>query len=798
MLDLKPSHDVRIWRVEDSLLDLGAVRPLAFLARNAHRYSERWKRPAVLTLMALVRVLLYATSPVLAARFLHLCLRGMSRDRLDVLGEEYFEVYLEHRLKRTGIEALHRAIERHGSVVLISQGLEHIVRPMARHLGVDHFICNRLDFRDGITTGRLLTPVIHSRGGLQNLASRDSRGGTTLIQLSEDLGLDIDELKHAVQSTEEQREVPVRPVVLSDDADRVDGLSVRDSLAGKHVLLVGGTGFIGKVWLARTLQHLPEIGQIHLLIRRQRSVPALRRFEYMMETSPIFDPLQAALGSTFERYVSERVTVVEGDVSRADLGLDPGVLDNLRRKLDVVINSGGLTDFNPDLRNALSANVESTRHVLEFVRSCDHAALLHLSTAFVVGRRDGRIDEQLRPNYVPRPTRHFDVDEEESALRERVHRAREWPPDPELVRELAMPLEPVPQAPHSTPGSESNASEPMSRAEARATTSKSGGRFGWMRRVLTEIGTHRAQELGWPNSYVFTKSMGESLLAKHGGEVPIAIVRPSIVESSHEDPFAGWNEGINTSAPLSYLLGTTFRQLPANERKCLDVVPVDLVCRGMTLIAAALVERCHKPLYQLATSVSNPCDMERFIELTSLAHRQYYGGLGGTRSFWKMRMDAIPVSRTRYRRLSAPRHMAILARLRKWISPMPFKVRALARVERAVARVAKLIEIYEPFILEDEHVFEAENIRVLSAALPPQERAVFGYDVGRFNWRDYWINVHIPALRRWCYPLIEGRSVEQRQRRSFRLQLKAERRADVAQPETRRMTGDVGQRALGH
>jgi len=64
-------------------------------------------------------------------------------------------------------------------------------------------------------------------------------------------------------------------------------------------------------------------------------------------------------------------------------------------------------------------------------------------------------------------------------------------------------------------------------------------------------------------------------------------VRPSIVETSTDQPFRGWNEGINTSAPLSYLLGTYFRQLPTNERKCLDVIPVDMVCRGMTLIAAA-------------------------------------------------------------------------------------------------------------------------------------------------------------------------------------------------------------------
>ena len=46
------------------------------------------------------------------------------------------------------------------------------------------------------------------------------------------------------------------------------------------------------------------------------------------------------------------------------------------------------------------------------------------------------------------------------------------------------------------------------------------------------------------------------------------------------EPFVGWNEASNTSASLSYLLGTSFRQLPTNERKRLDIIPVDSVCRA--------------------------------------------------------------------------------------------------------------------------------------------------------------------------------------------------------------------------
>ena len=93
----------------------------------------------------------------------------------------------------------------------------------------------------------------------------------------------------------------------------------------------------------------------------------------------------------------------------------------------------------------------------------------------------------------------------------------------------------------------------------------------------------------------------------------------------------------------------------------------------------------------------------------------------------------------------------------------------LARQERDLARVEKLIELYEPFILHNEQVFEAQNVQLLSAALPPEERGVFGYDPSAVDWWDYWINIHIPALRRWVYPLIEGRPMEERPRRAFSL-----------------------------
>ena len=83
-------------------------------------------------------------------------------------------------------------------------------------------------------------------------------------------------------------------------------------------------------------------------------------------------------------------------------------------------------------------------------------------------------------------------------------------------------------------------------------------RVRWLRNYLTEAGKKRANELGWPNTYTLTKSLAESLIHKYGAGLPMAMVRPSIVETSVEKPFLGWNEGINTSAALSYSAGNVF------------------------------------------------------------------------------------------------------------------------------------------------------------------------------------------------------------------------------------------------
>src|SRR5207253_2232336 len=333
------------------------------------------------------------------------------------------------------------------------------------------------------------------------------------------LGASPEILEKAVSRAE--RTVPKieRPIVHFDSVRYDMPLSVRSAFRGKHILLIGVTGFIGKVWLANTLMDLPEVGCIYLLIRRQKSNPALRRFEKLVEDSPVFDPLYDRHGQGLSRFLKERVHVIEGDVTQRGLGLSPKIAEELRWKLDLVVNSSGLTDFNPDLRDALTSNVDAVVNILNFVRQSDHAGLLHLSTCYTAGARDGRVSERARPDYTPARVPNFDAADELHALHRLVDETVVRAEGPEVTEEL-----------RSQAMAKEHAARDLHGAALENQIRKN--RVRWLRNELTEAGKRRARELGWPNTYTLTKGLAESLLTTLGTGLPIAIVRPAIVESS--------------------------------------------------------------------------------------------------------------------------------------------------------------------------------------------------------------------------------------------------------------------------
>jgi long-chain acyl-CoA synthetase len=535
------------------------------------------------------------------------------------------------------------------------------------------------------------------------------------------------------------------------DSAASSSLSIRRALSGRHVFLTGGSGFVGKVWLSMVLAELPEIERLYVFVRPKALVPGRQRFEKMLNTSAAFKPLHDRYGARLSAFLATRLEVVEGDLNEPDLGLAPELVRRLQRDLDVFVHCAGLVDFNPDLRKAIASNVDATMNVADFVESCDHASLLHISTCYVAGRQYGEIPEILKPDYAPN-REDYDAEQELLLVRERIA---------EVVQEHESPVFRS-QAREQVIAEIQAQSRAMPNERTLETLTRKHQREA-LKDALVDEGMSRARSLGWPNTYTYTKSMAESLLEKRSDRLRFSILRPSIVESSLEFPFPGWNESFNGTAPLAYIMGSWFRMVPARPDAPFDVIPVDQVCRAMTIATAALIQGCEQTVYHVGTSHRHRCSVGRAAELIVLSHRRHYRQRNQTRSerVLKSRWDAVLREPDNPFGVRASR--AVLHGVEEALELLPDKLRAkVTRVARRLremdadfAQIEKLVDLYLPFMYESFYVFESRAVDA-HPVLEPE----FRFEPEKLDWRRYWLDVHMPGLRRWAFPLIEGRRPE--------------------------------------
>jgi thioester reductase-like protein len=530
-------------------------------------------------------------------------------------------------------------------------------------------------------------------------------------------------------------------------------ISIRQTYAGRHVLVAGGSGFLGKVWLAMVLQRIPDVGRIYMLLRgKGRGVK--ERFEKLVNESYVFAALHEEHGERLGEFMSRRVEVVAGDVSRPDLGMDPAVAERLRGTVDLVINFAGLVDFNPDLREAAETNVMGAVHVADFVQSCQKAKLVHVSTCYVAGQRDGRIPEKVQAKT---PSgRPMDAKAELEELRRIIARTEAENESPEvdahLHKDVILRLE----------GRSGDVNERRIRDLVTRLKRKR------LRETMALAGTDRAKELGWPNTYTYTKALAEYLLLERADRLDFTIFRPAIVESAVEFPFAGWNEGFNTSGPLVYLAKTWFRHIPARRGNPLDVIPVDMVCKALLVTGAALLRGEHGQVYQCGSSDRNFLPVDRLTELSALGHRKWLRehGESALHKVVLARWDAIAAD---------PDHMLNIGNIRSVMNQLTRYLRhglpekIPSELQDAADKLAKetdtsnqrlrkiedVLELFQPFTHDHYIVFEARAIDKHPLVEPE-----FRFEPESIEWRRYWLEVHMPGLRRWCFPQYENKDRE--------------------------------------
>ena len=139
----------------------------------------------------------------------------------------------------------------------------------------------------------------------------------------------------------------------------------------------------------------------------------------------------------------------------------------------------------------------------------------------------------------------------------------------------------------------------------------------WVSDRLVEAGRARAASLGWPDAYAFTKALGERALLESRGDLPVSIVRPSIIESALAEPRPGWIRGFRMAEPviISYARGL-LKEFPGVPEGIIDVIPVDQVTAA--IIAVAARGPLDEPdVVQVASGSANPLRYRHLVDQVS-------------------------------------------------------------------------------------------------------------------------------------------------------------------------------------
>ncbi len=539
-------------------------------------------------------------------------------------------------------------------------------------------------------------------------------------------------------------------------------LDLRPLLQGSRFLVIGGTGFLGKVLLSMMLDRFgDEIGHFYLVCRARKNQTSKERFWAEVVPNGVFDPLREKYGEEgFLDFMREKITPIDGDVSRAYGGVSKKVRDQVRGTISAIINVAGVVDFNPPLDYALNSNAHGAKKLAELCHDLGSPPFLHTSTCYVAGDRTGQVEE-IHPLEFPFPkadtldSGHWDPEREISECMDQVAGTRSRLKDAfrqshfhdQALKNLKARGEPT----------RGTALEDELAKVRRAFETEH----------LVAAGLERAKFWGWHNVYTYTKSIGEQILCRSG--FPLAIVRPAVIESSLSYPSVGWTEGINTSSPLIYLALKGFHRFPASRESILDIIPVDLVASGMILALAELLDGTNKTVYQLGSSERNPLYMYRFIELFSLFKRHYYReeASGSALINWlHAQIGCIPVSAETYFR-TGPTVIAeqseqaagflaqvgeqVLA-LKPVLGPTAKRLKNFSKQSRLTARI---VDQFVPFTATHSYRFVARNTREAWERLDPAQQEMLPWDPDQIDWRHYMLEIHMPGVVRHVMPQIE-------------------------------------------
>jgi len=289
---------------------------------------------------------------------------------------------------------------------------------------------------------------------------------------------------------------------------------IYQSFSGKSVFFTGVTGFVGKVFLFKILKEFPDIGKIYCLCRPKKGVPMQDRFAKEVLSSPCFTPLIKQIGEEEWKRRSAQCVAVAGDITHHRLGLSDADYQTLCNDVNIIVHMAATVDFQEKLHLSCEMNVLGSIRVMALAHKC-----------------------KFLESYIHTSTCYVNYNKNGSTpVKEQLY---PLPFDPEAMLKYILSLNET-QIPAET------------------------------KRLLDQY--------GFPNTYTFTKNIGEHILMKQRGNLPFTIVRPAIIGCAWREPYCGWVDALTAAGGIFLVSGLgLLHEMIGDGNLNADVVPVDHV-----------------------------------------------------------------------------------------------------------------------------------------------------------------------------------------------------------------------------
>lgn len=235
---------------------------------------------------------------------------------------------------------------------------------------------------------------------------------------------------------------------------------------------------------------------------------------------------------------------------------------------------------------------------------------------------------------------------------------------------------------------------------------------------------------GRPNTYTLSKAMAENLLEREKRNIPLAIVRPSIVTSANKEPYPGWLEIIHGLGSLvSVICIGALRKAYCKKECVIDIVPVDHVIN--CLLAVAL-ETSYQPkntlkVYNITSGCFNPSSFGSFSDML-LTHVKSY-------PITKLlRYPAITLSKSSL--LTCAHHFFNNYVPAMFLDTIARMTGRKPRLVKLCNKLSKEMSAVEYFQLRSWR-FHGKNVAALIHNLTRRDKIDFDFDISDVDWNDY-------------------------------------------------------------